>query len=119
MGLSYVNMNIANPVNRKKSGTERMLVDTGANYSLIDKKRLKKMGVKPLRSMEFKLADGTTIKRDIGEVTFSYKGREATAPVIFGEKGDANILGVVTLENMGMMVDPFKRELKPLDTVNL
>ena len=39
------------------------------------------------------------------------------APVIFGEKGDSTLLGAVTLEALGVILDPIKRELRPLPMV--
>ena len=38
------------------------------------------------------------------------------APVIFGEK-DVFLLGATTLEALGMLLDPIRRELKPLPMV--
>ena len=34
--------------------------------------------------------------------------------VIFGAPGDASLLGAVTLEELGLMLDPLRRELRPL-----
>ena len=42
---------------------------------------------------------------------FSYQGK--TSPVIFGEPGDATLLGVVALEVLGLVFDPLRRELRP------
>ncbi|MGA3325606.1 MAG: hypothetical protein ABSF45_14130 [Terriglobia bacterium] len=60
------------------------------------------------------LADGTETKRSLGEALFRINGGEGTSPVIFGEKGDSGLLGSVSLEVLGFMLDPFKRELRPL-----
>jgi hypothetical protein len=35
-------------------------------------------------------------------------------PVIFGDKGDASLVGALTLDALGLMVDPLRRELRPL-----
>ena len=35
------------------------------------------------------------------------------APVVFGEPGDSSLLGVVTLEALGYVLDPLTRELRP------
>ena len=35
-------------------------------------------------------------------------------PVVLGEKEDENLLGIVTLEIFGLILDPFKRELRPI-----
>ena len=37
--------------------------------------------------------------------------------VIFGDGEDSTLLGTVTLEALGFVLDPFKRELRPLPLV--
>ena len=39
---------------------------------------------------------------------------EYYSPVILGEEEDENLLGMVTLEIFGLILDPLKRELRPL-----
>lgn len=39
------------------------------------------------------------------------------ADVIFGEEGDHVLLGAFTLEALGLVLDPLRRELKPLPMV--
>ena len=75
---------------------------------------LRRLGIKPSKTRTFLLADGTEIKRSLGEALFRINGDEGTSPVIFGEKGDSALLGSVSLEVLGFMLDPFKRELRPL-----
>ena len=41
------------------------------------------------------------------------RGRGHT-PVILGEPGDEALLGMVTLEVLGLVLDPFKRTLRPM-----
>jgi hypothetical protein len=36
------------------------------------------------------------------------------SPVILGEPGDSALLGVVTLENLGLVFNPFTRTLHPM-----
>ena len=48
---------------------------------------------------------------------FEYQGKGGGAPVVFGETGDSNLLGMTTLEAMGLMVDPLSRDLRPLPAV--
>jgi hypothetical protein len=42
------------------------------------------------------------------------KGKGGYSKVIFGEKDDGVLLGALTLEALGLMLDPLKRELRPL-----
>ncbi len=44
----------------------------------------------------------------------SFLGEETVAQVIFGPAGAEPILGVVALENTGMVVDPISNNLKRL-----
>ena len=62
----------------------------------------------------FILADGTEVRRSVGHVLFRFNGDEAPSPVIFGEPGDSVLLGSMSLEAVGLILDPFKRELRPL-----
>jgi hypothetical protein len=38
----------------------------------------------------------------------------ATSPVVLGERDDQPLLGAVTLETYGMMLDPLKRRILPM-----
>ena len=90
------------------------LIDSGAVYSLVPEKQLKLLGLRPYRTVDFALADGTTITRQVGDAYFEYNGEGGPAPVIFGEKGDEPLLGVTALESLGLVFNPFKRELYPM-----
>jgi hypothetical protein len=60
----------------------------------------------------FVLADGTVIRRDVGHCLFDYEGIVAPSPVVLGEVGDAALLGTITLENLGLALNPFERTLR-------
>ena len=91
-----------------------LLIDSGAIYSVVPTPILEKLGIKPLAEEEFRLADGTKVVRKKGGALFRYGERVGVADVIFGEEGDYNLLGAFTLEALGLILDPLKRELKPL-----
>lgn len=78
---------------------------------------LRKLGIKPLATQEFRLADGSVIRRKKGIALFKYQDKIGGADVIFGEKGDSLLLGAFTLEALGLALDPLRRELKPLPMV--
>jgi len=71
-------------------------VDSGAVYSLVPGAALRKLGLRPYRTESFTLADGTKVKRRVGDAYFEINGNRGPAPVIFGEKGDEPLLGVTT-----------------------
>ena len=114
MGLTYIQATVANPAKPRRAVRLRFLVDSGALYSVVPGTLLRRLGIKPGKSKSFILADGTEVKRLIGQALFRFNGDEGASPVIFGEEGDSVLLGSVSLEALGLMLDPFKRELRPL-----
>jgi len=114
MGLTYVDVELFDP--RRGTGDRRcsFLVDSGAVYSLVPTSVLTSLGIAPSRSERFTLANGEQVEREVGEVGFRFQGRQATSPVVFGEAEDVYLLGAVTLETLGYVLDPFRRELRPL-----
>jgi predicted aspartyl protease len=93
------------------------MIDSGAVYSLVPAKTLSKLGISPYKTVDFILADGTKIVRQVGDAYFEYNGEGGSAPVIFGEKGDKPLLGATALESIGLVLNPFKRELYPMRMV--
>lgn len=114
MGLTYIQASVANPARPRHRARLKFLVDSGAFYSVVPAPVLRRLGIKPGKTKTFILADGTEIKRVLGEALFRINGEEGTSRVIFGEKGDSVLLGSVSLEALGFFLDPLKRELRPL-----
>lgn len=112
MGLVYVDAIVKNEGRAVKV---RLLVDSGSTYTVLRRDVWEQLGLKPLGEMEFVLADGTVIKRYISEAVIELQGYgERHSPVVLGESEDENLLGTVTLEIFGLILDPFKRELRPI-----
>jgi clan AA aspartic protease len=114
MGLTVLEIEVGNPANPEVTEKVDFLVDSGAIYSVVPTPTLEKLGIKPLAEEEFRLANGTKVVRKKGGALFKYGDRVGVADVIFGEKGDHELLGAFTLEALGLVLDPLKRELKPL-----
>ncbi len=112
MGLSYIQGTVQGPAGER---SVRFLIDSGAGYSLLPEEVWRAIGLTAKREMEFALADGTTIRRSVSECHISLPQGEAHTPVVLGEPGDAEpLLGVVTLEILGLVFDPFHRTLNPM-----
>jgi predicted aspartyl protease len=91
------------------------LVDSGATYTVLTERVWRELGLEPIGEMEFTLADGTIIRRRISEALLELPGYgERHTPVVLGESEDENLLGIVTLKIFGLILDPFKRELRPI-----
>lgn len=114
MGITEIQIEIANPKIPSKKEKLQFLVDSGAVYSVVPEKVLRKLGVKPHSKEEFILADGTKIERERGDALFFYDGKRGASPVIFGKRGDGVLLGAVTLESLGFVLDPIRRRLRSL-----
>ena len=54
------------------------------------------------------------MERKLGSAVVYLDDRNAPSTVVNGEKGDSPLLGAVTLEGMGLLVDPFSRKLRPM-----
>jgi len=79
------------------------LIESGAIYSLVPTPLLERLGIRLLVGSEFRLANGTKIMRKKGGALFKY--------------GDCVLLGVFTLEALGLSLDPLRRELRPLPMI--
>jgi len=112
MGITYVQGQVKGP--SKKQKTVKFLIDSGATYSLLPKKIWKAIGLKPKRKMSFTLADGTMVDREVSETYIILPQGQAHTPVILGEEDDHALLGVVTLEILGLVFNPFDRTLNPM-----
>jgi clan AA aspartic protease len=97
-----------------KEARVRFLVDSGATYTLLPHDVWRALGLSPKRSVTFTLADGTTIERKVSECYIKLPQGEGHTPVILGELGDEALLGVVTLEILGLVLNPFTRTLQPM-----
>lgn len=113
MSITYLNTIIKNPQDIKKAKTARFLVDSGAVYSVVPTSLLKKLAIKPTDKQKFSLANGEVLEKSVGNALFEYRGKIRSSPVVFGEEG-IFLLGAVTLESLGVILDPINRELKPL-----
>ncbi len=117
MGLTVLEIEVGNPAKPDVTEILEFLIDSGAIYSVVPTPILEKLGIRPLTEQEFRLANGTKIVRKKGIALFKYGERIGGADVIFGEEGDSVLLGAFTLEALGLVLDPLRRELKPLPMV--
>ncbi len=117
MGLTHIEATIANPARPRRAVPLKFLVDSGAVYSVIPAPLLRKLGIKPHSRRTFILADGSQITRRIGDVLIRFNDQQGASPVLFGERDDSTLLGTVSLEALGLILDPMKRELRPLPMV--
>jgi clan AA aspartic protease len=114
VGITIIKAKVSNPADRGRSADVRFTVDSGAVYSVVPASVLDRLGIEPDATQEFYLANGDCIERRMGIAVFEYQGKVTASSVIFGEQDDAPLMGVTTLEGFGFVLDPFKRELRPM-----
>lgn len=112
MGITRIEGTVRGPTGKEEP--VRLLVDSGATYTLLPQKVWEAIELRPLREHTFTLADGSAITRKVSECYIILPQGESHTPVILGEVDDEALLGVVTLEILGLILDPFKRILKPM-----
>ena len=114
MGITIITARVFNPENRSRKVELDFTVDSGAGYSVVPASILEELGIESDRTQSFFLANGDKIQRPMGIAGFEYLDQVTAAPVIFGEEGDAALMGATTLECFGFVLDPFRRELRPM-----
>lgn len=119
MGYVKVKVKVRSIQPPKKEAELQLLAHTGAIYTIISSNQLKNLGVKPTGKRSFKTADGRVIQRQVGIAEIQIKDQITHSIIVFGEKEDIQVLGVTTLEELGLQVDPVTGELKPLELLLL
>ena len=118
MGTVVVTIDIGDPQGRRFEEVEA-IVDTGSTFTAVPRTTLQRLGVPAERSAQSELADGSKAPVDIGRTMVRLEGREFPTPVIFAEAGEPTLLGVVTLEDALLVVDPVSRRLIPTNALRL
>ena len=95
--------------------TVEALVDTGATYTMIPASVLNRLGVVPVAQMNFILADGQRIERDVGEASLRILGSSFHSPIVFANEDSNVLLGAVTLQIFGLGVDSLNERLIRVD----
>jgi len=107
--MTYVNVNVQGPMGKSEI---RLLVDTGSSYTWVSRDKLAALGVNPTGTRRFRSIDGSELVRRTGEAVLELMGERGTSIVSFAEGRDAQVLGAVSLEELGLEVDPRTKKLK-------
>ena len=113
MGLTFIEGQAQGTDGQEE--TVNFLVDSGAGYTLLPYRVWQSLGLEPTREEKFILADGTIVTRQLSRCYLKLPQGEEYSPVILGEENDDQaLLGAVTLEEMGLVLNPFSRTLHPM-----
>jgi clan AA aspartic protease len=116
MGITFTAAKISNPrqLRRRPAIELEFLIDTGAIYSVVPASVARKLALVKLEREDFTLADGTRRAYDVGEAFFELGDHRGTSKVVFGPPDVTPLLGALTLESLGLMVNPVTREVLPM-----
>ncbi len=78
MAITVLEVEVANPSRPSRTKKLEFLVDSGAVFSVVSKKILKELGIKPLSKQTFRLADGRKVVRKKGSAVFKFENRVGT-----------------------------------------
>ena len=119
MGATHVTVTVRNPAEPERSWDGLFLVDTGATDSMVPRRYLEAIGLKPKGKRTYELADGSELTLDVTSADLEFMGDFVGGTIIFGEQDAEPILGVTALESVGIEVDPLNQRLKRLPAVRL
>ena len=112
MGITRLEGTVSGPTGESRE--VEFLIDSGATYSVLPDDVWQELELRPKWEIKLSMADGTPIRRQVSECHIDMVGKDAHTPVVLGEPGDVALLGVVTLEVLGLVFHPLRRELQPM-----
>ena len=112
MGTVIVPIGVGDPQGRTFEEIE-VVVDTGSTYTAVPRAMLERLGVPVERSVPSETADGRIVPVDVAHTMIRLEGLTFPTPIIFAEVGEPSLLGVVTLEQAALAVDPVAGRLVP------
>ena len=119
MGTTHVTVTVKNPAARDRAWRGEFLVDTGAIDSLVPRQYLEAIGIEPIGSRTYEMADGRRLQFDIGLAELELMEETVGGTVVFVDDDVEPLLGLTALESAGIEVDPRNQQLKRLSAVRL
>lgn len=113
MGLFSVGCKVENHADPKKSAViPRVLVDTGREFTWIDEKVLRRIGVEPKKKdLLIQMGNGQIVTRSVGYAILQVDKFQTTDEVGFAQPGDLRLLGCRALEGLNVRVDARHKRL--------
>jgi aspartyl protease family protein len=98
---------VANSLDHSLKVELEFIVDTGAIYTVIPKSVPEKIKLKE--------TGGGVVELPVSETYLTIEGEGVTSLLAIGSEDTPVLLGVTTLELLGLQVEPVNGKLKPLD----
>ena len=124
MGLVYADIELINAIDlglvrRYKIGEDEvkrmkvnMLVDTGSVYMCINETVQEQLQLDIIEKRKGQLADGRVVEYDVvGPIEVRFENRRCVVDAMVLPGDNELLLGAIPLEDMDVMVHPYRREL--------
>jgi predicted aspartyl protease len=110
MGHVLVDLELEGTKGKKK--LERVLVDTGATFTCVEAQILEEVGAQKLPAkVEVELGNGERVLADSYGAAVEFEGRKVPV-IIITFPGAKRVVGVQTLEALGLRVNPVTGKLE-------
>jgi len=113
MGLTRIPVRLAR-FGSNDTYEANFLVDTGAMDSMAPASELRKIGIEPVGKRLYEFANGEVQEYEHGLAQVSFMNETTWTDIIFAPDNTEPILGVITLEIAGFIVDPKDEMLRKL-----
>ena len=116
MGHVNVKLKLANPVSPSGTAIEASaLVDTGATFTTIPRHMSEKLGLRVTGKRRVRTATQLeTLEQSFASVEIN--NNLTVTPILISDTLDKILVGVITLEALGLTVDPTTGQLKEAET---
>ncbi len=110
--MGHVHMDIILKAQKGEKKLEKVLVDTGATYTFVEKEVLEEIGAPELPTkIEVELGDGKKVLAKAYGAILKYEEKEAPI-IVLTFPGAKRVIGVEALESLGLRVDPVTHKLE-------
>ena len=113
MGSFSAKLRVWNPNSPENVEELEAMVDTSAAFSWMHRDRLERLGVEKLRRIGFRAIDGSILERDTAAVWVANNDYKAPDIIVMAEATDIEVIGVHTIEGLGLAADPVQKKLIP------
>jgi len=112
--VGHVHVNARIKGEKGERELNEILVDTGASYTVLPSELVKEVRAVeiPPYTMDVELGDGRTVTASVHAASIEIDDREGPA-IILAFEGAKEVIGVQTLESLGLRVDPSTGMLEP------
>src|SRR5947199_10586094 len=112
MGHVTVRVKLGNPVSKSKEKVvDKALVDTGSTFTVVPRSIATKLGLRSLGKRRVETANRSQLL-DQSFASIEVDGKNTVTPLLISGTLDKILIGVRTLETLGLMVVPTKSSFR-------